>query len=110
MEYRHRPCIKTGESTDLVPTHKHDIILDNGAPEIKYDLVILGDGYTKSEMDKFVKDVKRLTGALLATEPFKSHMKDINIRAVETPSEISGVNKPHPGVQTFSIVGKLRHI
>ena len=60
--------------------------------------MILGDGYTKTEMGKFVKDVKRLTGALLAAEPFKSHVKDINIRAIETPSETSGVNKPHPAV------------
>ena len=92
------PASRQVNPTDITPTHKIDIIADNGPASEKVDLVILGDGYTKAEMGKFVKDVKRLTGALLATEPFKSHVKDINIRAVETPSETSGVNKPHPGV------------
>jgi hypothetical protein len=92
------PASRQVNPIDITPTHKHDIIADNGLLSEKLDLVILGDGYTKAEMEKFKKDVKRLTGALLAAEPFKSHIKDINIRAIETPSEISGVNKPHPGV------------
>jgi len=62
------------------------------------DIVILGDGYSAKEMDKFRNDAKRLSNVLLNAEPFKSQSKNINIRAVETPSEQSGVNKPHHGV------------
>ena len=83
---------------DLSPTHKVDIIQDHGPAAQKLDLVVMGDGYTLNEMEKFRKDVKRLTDVLLNTEPFKTRMKDINIRAIETPSETSGVCKPHPGV------------
>jgi hypothetical protein len=83
---------------DITPTHKVDIILDQGPATEKVDLVIMGDGYTKTEMEKFRKDVKRLTDVLLNTEPYKTRIKDFNIRAIETPSETSGVCKPHPGV------------
>ncbi len=73
-------------------------ILDNGPPAGKVDIVMLGDGYTEQEMDKFRKDAARLSEELLAVEPFRSRRDDINIRAVETPSAVSGVNRPHPGV------------
>jgi hypothetical protein len=77
---------------------KVDIIAENGPANEKLDIVILGDGYSTTEMEKFRNDAKRLSGALLNTEPFKSQSKNINISAVETPAMQSGVNKPHHGV------------
>jgi hypothetical protein len=71
---------------------------DNGPASEKVDIVILGDGYTQEEMDKFHKDVTKMSDELFEVEPFKSRKKDFNVRAVDTPSEVSGVNKPHPGV------------
>ncbi|MEI7980350.1 MAG: M64 family metallopeptidase [Bacteroidota bacterium] len=82
----------------LPKTHKVDVIYDRGPASRKVDLVILGDGYSKTEMEKFRSDAKRLSDVLLSKEPFKSLAGDINIRTVETPGETSGVNKPHPGV------------
>lgn len=73
-------------------------ILINGPVYEKVDIVILGDGYTANEMDKFYFDIEKLTSHLFSVEPFKSRKSDFNIRAVETPSSASGVNKPHPGV------------
>jgi len=83
---------------DLVHNGTVDIIQENGPASAKVDIVILGDGYTKAEMTKFKNDAKRLSVALMMQEPFKSNTKNINIRAIETPSEVSGVCKPHPGV------------
>ena len=48
-------------------------------------------------MEKFRSDATRLAGYLMNAEPFRSRSKDFNIRAVETPGEVSGVNKPHHG-------------
>lgn len=79
-------------------SEKVDLITENGPASEKLDIVVLGDGYSISEMEKFRKDAKRLSSALLSTEPFKSQSKNINIRAVETPAQQSGVNKPHHGV------------
>jgi len=72
--------------------------LDNGTPENHVDIVILGDGYTAEEMGKFREDVSRLTDELFAVEPYKSRIGDFSVRVVETPSEVSGINRPHPGV------------
>jgi hypothetical protein len=92
------PASRKVNPADLVPTHEVDVLIENGPASGKVDLVILGDGYSKSEMEKFRKDAKRLTDVLLSHEPFKSRSGDFNIRAVETPAEESGVFKPHPGV------------
>ena len=92
------PASRQVTSADLIHTNKVDIISENGPADKKVDLVILGDGYSKYEMDKFKKDAARLSGYLMNAEPFKTHQKDFNIRAIETPAESSGVNKPHHGV------------
>jgi len=79
---------------------KHNVFncVENGPASEKADIVILGDGYTDAEMEKFHQDVTRMTNELFAVEPFKSRKNDFNVRAIDTPSEVSGVNKPHPGV------------
>ena len=81
---------------------KVDLIHESGPANEKLDVVILGDGYTASEMEKFQNDAKRLSNALLSTEPFASLQDKINIRAVETPALESGVTKPHHGVYKHS--------
>jgi len=83
---------------DLIHTNIVDIIQEHGTASEKVDIVILGDGYTNAEMIKFKDDAKRLSVVLLSQEPFRFKAKEINIRAIETPSEVSGVCKPHPGV------------
>ena len=92
------PSYRQVNPSDIIHSEKVDVILENGPAQEKLDIVILGDGYSAKEMDKFRNDAKRLANVLMSAEPFKSHNKDINIRAVETPSEQSGVNKPHYGV------------
>ncbi len=92
------PSARNVNPADLVHTEKVDIIVDNGTPDRKVDIVVLGDGYAQDEMEKFHHDAKRLSDVLLSTEPFKSRSSDFNIRAVETPGQETGVTKPHPGV------------
>jgi hypothetical protein len=92
------PASRQVNPADLVPSHKVDIISEAGPPDKKVDIVILGDGYSKAEMEKFRKDAARLSKYLMSAEPFLSHRTDFNIRAVETPSGSSGVTKPHHGV------------
>ena len=70
-------------------------VFENGAPTEKVDLVLLGEGYTEAEMDKFHLDVARLIDRLFETEPFKSRKSDFNVWAIDLPSDQSGVNRPH---------------
>jgi hypothetical protein len=92
------PAARNVNPADIVHSEKIDVIYNNGPASAKLDIVILGDGYAASEMGKFEKDAKRMADVLLNHEPFLNRKADINIRAVETPSAVSGIAKPHPGV------------
>jgi len=92
------PASRAVNPADIAHTEKVDVIHESGPAQEKLDIVILGDGYSTKEMDKFVADAKRLSNVLLDAEPFNAHKNDINIRAIETPAQESGVSKPHPGV------------
>jgi hypothetical protein len=61
------------------------------------DLVLLGEGYTEAEMDKFHADARRLVNRLFSTEPFRSRKSDFNVWAIDLPAERSGVSRPRAG-------------
>ena len=92
------PASRQVNPADIKHTHTVRTIMENGPAKEKVDIVILGDGYTQEEMDKFYHDAQRLSGILFTAEPFKSRKSDFNVRAVETPSQESGVTRPHPGI------------
>jgi hypothetical protein len=73
-------------------------VVENGPPAEKVDLVLLGDGYTAAEMDKWHRDARRLTDLLFSVSPFKERKTDFNVWAVDTPSAQSGVARPSTGV------------
>jgi len=77
----------------------------SGAPSDKVDLVLLGDGYTAAEADKFVADARRLTAALFTYSPFKERADDFNVWAINPPATESGVNRPSNGTFRFSPSG-----
>jgi len=88
-----------------VPTRDVWVLMEHGEVASKVDLVVLGDGYSTEEMDKFRADVERIVGALFNTEPFTSHKSDFNVRAVNTPAEHSGITRPHDGVYRNTPLG-----
>ena len=92
------PSSRAVNPADLIQDYNVYTYLENGPATEKVDIVILGDGYSEEEMDKYHKDVDRLMDTFFESEPFKSRRSDFNVRAVETPAPASGVNKPHPGV------------
>ena len=69
-------------------------VLKNGKPEVKIDIVVLAEGYTENEKQKFYDDVNRTAGYLFSEEPFKSEKNKFNITAIFTPSEESGTDVP----------------
>lgn len=73
-------------------------VMKNGEPRDKVDLLLMGDGYTAAEMDKWHRDAKRMAELLFAASPFKEREKDFNVWAVDTPSEEGGVARPSDGV------------
>jgi hypothetical protein len=66
-------------------------------PSVALDVVILAEGYTASEMDKFVQDANRFVGYFFTVEPFASRTDAVNFWAVLSPSVESGTDYPNEG-------------
>ena len=77
----------------------------SGDPALRVDVVLLGDGYTAAEADKFAADARRLVNAFLAYEPFAARAGDFNFRGIAPPAVESGVNRPSNGTFRYSPSG-----
>ncbi|MEZ5465334.1 MAG: M64 family metallopeptidase [Lysobacteraceae bacterium] len=96
LDVRRVPAPKTGEVVS---------IRDSGPSPDKVDLLILGDGYTAAEQDKFIADAKRLSDELFKVSPFKEHADDFNVHALMAPSPQSGVARPSSGLHRWTPLG-----
>ena len=92
-------------------------VVESGPPAEKVDLVLLGDGYTAGEMDKWHRDARRMADLLFAATPFRERKGDFNVWAVDTPSPESGVARPADGVHrrsalrvTYDAFGSERYV
>jgi len=76
----------------LVPSV--DTLRFSGPSHKNIDLVLLSEGYTASEMEKFARDARRLTDSLFGAEPFCRYVNRFNILAVSVPSAENGTDMP----------------
>ncbi len=67
-------------------------VQETGAPEDRFDLVFVGDGYTRSEQNLFHDHVLGKWAELSAVEPFKSYKDYFNVWQVNAVSVDSGVD------------------
>jgi hypothetical protein len=63
-----------------------------GPPANRFDLVVLGDGYTAADMPKFRAQVDKHLNTLWSIEPYKTYRDYINVYAIEIISGVSGVS------------------
>ncbi|MBK7499575.1 MAG: peptidase M64 [Ignavibacteriales bacterium] len=91
--------------------------VNNGDPHKKVDIVILAEGYTKSEREKFENDLNRFVGYFFEQEPYKSQKDNFNIYGVFKPSEESGTDLPGADIfvntelnTTFWSLGSERYL
>ncbi|HET8677856.1 MAG TPA: M64 family metallopeptidase [Blastocatellia bacterium] len=80
-------------------------IQKSGDPALKVDFLILGDGYTTRERQKFERDARRLTEILFRTSPFKERRSDFNVWGLCPASAESGISRPSTGVHRRSPIG-----
>jgi hypothetical protein len=73
-------------------------IHDSGESKQKLDIALLAEGYSQSEMQKFMQDAQRFTKYLLECAPFDALSGDINFWAVPSISQESGTDIPGEGV------------
>ncbi len=69
-------------------------LMKNGRSSEKVDILILGDGYTREEMDKFRKDAEHFNSVMFSTKPFATHKKSFNVWTIEVVSDESGIDVP----------------
>ena len=75
-----------------------ETILSSGTDDSRINIIILPDGYTASEMTKFISDANELSNALFEESPYKEYIDFFNVYAIKVPSNESGAS--HPGTAT----------
>ena len=63
-----------------------------GPPNERLNLVIMGDGYTASEQQKFRDDVDRNLNVQWSVEPFRSYRHYFNVYRLDIVSQDSGIS------------------
>lgn len=78
------------------PKSKYPVrtIHQGGDPKDAIDVVILAEGYTADEMEKFFGHAGEVVEAMFSHEPFSSRRSDFNFIAVGAVSNDSGVSSP----------------
>ncbi len=87
-DYNIRPGSSSYESAD---------IHIGGDVAHSLDIVLLPDGFTATEKEKFIAACRMWSDALFSYAPFTQNRHRINIRAVWAPSAQSGISKPGTG-------------
>jgi hypothetical protein len=82
-------------------------IMENGKPHDKVDIVIVGDGYRKEDMEKFRKDAIHFNEVMFSTSPFKERKNEFNVRIIEVVSQDSGIDKPDKNIWKNTALGTM---
>ncbi|MFO0592124.1 MAG: M64 family metallopeptidase [Polyangiaceae bacterium] len=69
-----------------------------GSTAASIDFVIVGDGYTAAERDKFFADAQTAADGILGSETYGAYKPVFNAWALFTPSQDSGADDPSAGV------------
>lgn len=77
----------------------------NGDSQDRVDVLLLGDGYTAAERDKFTRDAKRLTEEFFRHEPYRTQRSRFNVWAIYPPAYESGISRPSTGIHRANPVG-----
>jgi len=92
-------------------------VMQNGEPRNKVDLLLMGDGYTAAEMEKWHADARRLAQTLFGTSPFKERRNDFNVWAIDIAADESGISRPSDGIArrsplraTYDAFGSERYV
>jgi len=69
-------------------------VADHGDPALRWNLVILGDGYQASELPKYASDVDAFVRTFERTPPFDELFPGINVFRIDVASAESGAADP----------------
>jgi len=90
--------------TERTLEYKNFEVLNSDNSDEAVDIVIIPDGYTKDEMDKFKMDCEKFAGFLFNATPFKENKNKFNIWGIEAPSKESGTDIPAENIWKNTVV------
>ncbi|NWF29382.1 peptidase [Streptomyces sp. PKU-EA00015] len=82
----------TAATDEVTDAAKVVPVQTTGPADKRFNLVVLGDGYTAAQLPEFRAHVETHLNVLWSTEPFASYRSYINVWAVESASAESGVD------------------
>lgn len=96
MELKHSHCVSVNDYNILPSRTNHNFVEIHCVGDIEHslDIVLLPDGFTNEEKDKFIAACTMWKDALFTYSPFKENAQRINIRAVWEASPESGISEP----------------
>jgi hypothetical protein len=90
---------KPGNDVELIEQVK------NGPPAAKVDLVVLAEGYTAAEREKFLNDLARFSAVIFSQEPYKTYKDRFNLSGLFKASLESGCDEPSYGTFKNTVLG-----
>ncbi|MFB6718728.1 M64 family metallopeptidase [Kribbella sp. NPDC056345] len=80
------------QADEVAPEAKVVPLQVTGPAASRFNLIVMGDGYTATDLPKFREQIDKHLNVLWSIEPFKSYRNYINVYAVEIASPQSGVD------------------
>ena len=77
-----------------LPAHAAVAASGDGPPANRVDLLLMGDGYTAGEADKFRADVTKFAEDFASVVPLSTYANYMNVTSLFTPSAESGADHP----------------
>jgi hypothetical protein len=73
-------------------------VINNGEDDARFVCVLLADGYTAAEAEKFRDDSSKIINYLFSSSPFKEYKSFVNFYTLFTPSKQSGADHPSQNI------------
>lgn len=81
-------------SSLVAQTFPTKVIVDHGPADRRINILVMGDGYLSSELDKFEADAQLVITKLFDESPYKEYANFFNAIIVRVPSNESGTDHP----------------
>lgn len=75
-----------------------DKMIDNGPPEEKIDILVMGDGFTSDEIERFDAKAQELVDKLFSIRPFWEWRGVFNVYKATVVSHEWGIDRPAEGI------------
>ena len=72
----------------------YQTIINNGSPQNRVDIAVLGDGYTAAQLAQYQSNVQQFFQGVFAQEPYREYQRYYNVHRIDVTSIQSGADHP----------------